>query len=208
MFIDKSYFIGERDIPNTISAEVTSHVNDLIGIRESECLIKAMGYDLFTAFIQAIKDETDEQRMIDILIGKDFVGTDGMKKRWNGLVSLKVATTSLAVVIEGTTYHVNVTGHKIATTLISPIADYVYYHWLKHNNTIATSMGEQKGETQNATGAYPRYRLSRVNNEMVKRFCLLKEFLQVNYSVYPEFVQYAGSRDLWLFLKRSNPWSI
>lgn len=77
MLIDRSYFIGEINIPNTHLPQVGENLDWFIEKYEPKFLRILMGYDFYQAFIDGISQVTVEQRWNDIVFGKD---------RWTGLI--------------------------------------------------------------------------------------------------------------------------
>lgn len=206
MLIDESYFIGERDIPNTYATDVKSVIANLIGIHEKEFLINLMGYDLYSKFKLALKNETDEQRMLDILFGKTFTGLNSQPKRWEGLISLLTAVNTIDLKVDGVTVTVTSLGVPVAETLVSPIADYCYFYWMKQKASQTAEMGEMKPQGQNAVPITPRRKMTSCWNSMVDKCLLLKEFFQVNSTVYPEYDYHVGTKECRLLLTKMNPY--
>jgi hypothetical protein len=86
----------------------------------------------------------------------------------------------------------------------SPIADYVYFYWLKHLHTQSAGVGTVQPVAENAKMVSPKHKAVKAWNDMTEKTCVLKEFLQVNYTVYPEFQNYAGSRELFYLTSKMN----
>lgn len=180
--IDKSYFIGEKNIPNTDYVEVVDSVNTLIGVYERRYLDLLMGYDLSKLFVAGIAEGSPAQKWLDIKNGVEFTGLDGRLKKWNGFVD--------------------------TATFESPIAYYCYNKYLKNNATQTAEMGEVNTLTQNSTKASSRHKQCNAWNKMVEMNKFLHEFLVSKYDVYPEYQlkQYTSeSRSLFI---RQNPYGI
>lgn len=287
MLIDSSYFIGERNIPNTTYPEVSSMLDSLIAIREKEYLNKALGYELFKAFEAGLIQATPEQRMVDILLGKEFIGSNGALKLWKGLVSITTTNPWLSVSLSsandlyftvgvgsapvngddtyvntslaGVTYRVvqraygplealeddnsNVAtadiqinpsggftwlnsitfgqGDKYAIQMIStdldvssydvvpepesPIADFVFYYYLRKQATQTAGIGQVSPKAENANVVSPVEDMCAAWNAMVEKTKVLAEFLNVNGSVYPEFQKHMYSAELEELITRLNP---
>ncbi len=177
--INSSYFIGERNIPNTLYPEVSSLIDHLISEHQEEYLTSLMGYELFKLFEAGLLvTPTPDQKWLDIKNGVAFTGLDGRAKKWAGFVN--------------------------ATTLLSPIADYVYYWYSRNNSTQTAAMGEVQSKNENSSNVSSAGKQVRAWNDMVAKNKLLNEFLQVNYSTYPEFQQHSGARELRNLLIRIN----
>ena len=95
--VDSTYFIGEKNIPNTTYSDVSSLLDNLIMIHEEEYLIKAMGYELYSLFVTGLLENNPAQIWLDILFGKVFIGFDGRKKQWKGLVTLTTPNPSFFI---------------------------------------------------------------------------------------------------------------
>lgn len=287
--INSSYFIGRRNVPNINAPENLSLINHLIKVHEKEYLQKLLGYELFTLFTAGILQSTPDQRYLDILLGVEFTGVDGLKKRWPGLVSVTSSQPSVNVSISsdadiiftvgvtpgapaagatsysnanlaGKTYRVfqrgygwleplkqdnsnslqaditinpvggfafrngisfpggdkffitfdagslNVSNVPVVPEPDSPIADFVYYHWLKHNHTVVTGIGNVKAEAQNSTRVTEKYKACQAWNDMVDKSNLLYEYLYVNTATYPEYELYMTSRDIRFLLTKIHPY--
>lgn len=206
MLINNSYFVAERDVPNTNYLDASSLLDNIINVREKEYLIDALGYELFVKFMTALKAETDEQRMLDLLFGADFIGFNGRPTRWEGFVKVLEDTADpLEITIDGEEVEVPITGVPIADELTSPICDYVYFYWLRKKRTNTGDIGEVKAEGQNSFVVSARRKGVEAWNTMVTRTKKLQEFMQVNSSVYPEFQGHNGSQEHRLLLTTLNP---
>lgn len=287
MLINSSYFTGgERNIPNTHYSDVSGLISEIISIREPEYLLKALGYELYSIFKAGIIAATPDQRYRDILLGAEFIGLNGEKKRWEGLVSLtepqanviiwsaatpeifftvgvgdapaagateynnsslvgktfKVkqrgvgpleqlepdesnnATADIATLetggfrwlngfafsdadkytIEIASSAIDANGATVVAFPVSPIADYVYYYWLKHTHTQVTNTSTVKTDNANSTPISPKYKATEAWNSMVRRTSLLVEFLMVNSSTYPEYQYHLSSRELKNLITKIN----
>ena len=87
---------------------------------------------------------------------------------------------------------------------ISPIADYVYWFWLKYNHSQTSGLGEVRSEAQNAVRVSPKHKAVMAWNDMVEKTWLLYEFLKVNPVTYPEFQAYLSDPDINLMLTKIN----
>lgn len=179
--IDVSYFIGEKDIPNTIHADVSATVTRLITEREAIFLQTLMGYELSNKFTTALAIPTLDPIWLNIKNGVEFTGYNGSKKKWTGFVN---------------------------TAKNSPIAEYIYYYYLKRNATQTGGVGEVTAQAQNATTASPRHKMSAAWNAMVELNKILDEYLRINYAVYPEYQIKDDERAFRSLLTRINPYGI
>lgn len=177
--INNSYFNSERIIPNLIYPEMQADLNSLILIREPEYLKAALGYELFTVLMAGLSQPTVDQRYTDLLLGKDFTNTSGALQRWVGF-----APTS---------------------ELVSPIADYVYYYWLKNKHTQVMAVGTIQAENQNSKAVSPRHKAVDAWNGMVKKTEGLYSFMISNSDIYPEFLRHSYSWDIINLTTKINP---
>lgn len=69
----------------------------------------------------------------------------------------------------------------------SLIANYVYWFWIKNQNTQTVGLGEVAAKAENADLANPAEKTVMAWNEMVDDILSLYHFLQLNQTVYPEW---------------------
>ena len=60
------------------------------------------------------------------------------------------------------------------TTKTSPIANYVYFYWLRTHTTVGTPAGEKVQRGEYSDEASPRIRAVEVWNDMVRQCCALR----------------------------------
>lgn len=180
MFINKSYFIGEVDIPNTDYEDVIGLIDKLIKEHEPKFLQDILGYDLYKQFITGLAATTPEQKWIDLRDGKEFQALDGRLYKWEGF--------------------------KNDTTLQSPIAEYVFFKWVKLTHSQSTNNGQVKTENENSSAFSPRYKMVSVWNSMVEKNWILYQFLQANQLVYTPFTSYGFCKKLRNLLTKINPY--
>lgn len=81
----------------------------------------------------------------------------------------------------------------------SPIANYVYFHWMRNETTDSSGVGEVINKTDNATRTNSVDKQRKAWNEMVDMLRPMRHFLQTNRITYPmwritldnyEFFQY------------------
>lgn len=85
------------------------------------------------------------------------------------------------------------------TSKQSPIANYVYWHFVKVNITQTAGIGEVQTKGENADRIYPSLKLVNAWNKMIDWILVLKEFLDVNKETYPEWEKH--SFPYWSFRK-------
>ena len=78
----------------------------------------------------------------------------------------------------------------------SPIAGYVFWHYLRSEAIVGTGSGDAKMKSENATRAPESYRMRIGWNKMVEQTRKLHAFLKKNAATYPEFVLCQTNPDL------------
>ena len=99
MLIDKSYFVGDLNIPNTGDLPVSERLTWFIQKYEPDFLQKLLGYPLYKVFVAGLNvtpPTTPEQRFIDILYGKEYTDLNGLQRKWQGLIVTDNPTLNLA----------------------------------------------------------------------------------------------------------------
>lgn len=122
--IDSTYFVGDIQL----DVGEYSTLSSFITVYEKQFLIKAFGYELYKE-IAAYDSETSDQRIKDLVEGKEYtIDWNGRSQliKYNGLIN---------------------------TDLISPIAYYVYYHFVRGQASINVTTGQIKPNNENASNA-------------------------------------------------------
>lgn len=119
----------------------------------------------------SLKEITAEQRWLDLLEGKEFEYA-GRNYSWNGFDP---------------------------TSLITPIANYVYYKYMEEKAIDNTLVGTATGAVDNNTRTNPVPKMIDAWNSMVEMDKTLWMFLKANKDVYPEWTYWPGSWDFWLW---------
>lgn len=179
MIIDSSYFVGENNIPNTGHADVVGTVNNLIETYEKEYLQNILGYELFKLYTAAIAEPMPAPKWIAIRDGKEYTALDGRLYQWKGLKN---------------------------ATFESPVADYVFYKWLKKTHSQVTGNGVVKTDNENSSAYSPARKMSDVWNAMVEKNWKIYNLLVADPINYPQFIQYGACRHQRYLLTRINPW--
>lgn len=156
--IDATYFTQQLVIPN--ATNIAANLQRFIDEKEPEYLEWLLGYQLYNL---ADTNNWVDQRYKDIKDGKAFTDRFGQMTKWKGLVFTK------------------------GTAKKSPIANYVYYWWLRDNWSVTTGAGEKKQQAENAVNSDFGEKMFRAWNEMVEWGLNLREFLRLNLGVYPEY---------------------
>lgn len=270
MLIDRSYFIGDLNIPNTDNQAVGDLVDWFIEKYETEFLEHALSYPLYKALKAGLQAIPVEQRWLDLVQGVEYMDISNRLQKWRGLVtqpptvlnSLDALNTIAIVVGRGQqydpvaaqnkttipavlvgkdfiieqrgigelrtdeysidplhpdqltlltgTFAVNDTYfYKSATLAIntstgtskqSPIANYVYFWFMKNNASQTTGMGEKNTNAENAGPGNPGLKMVRAWNEMSRWVMELRYFLRSNAAVYPEW------QNSWFYSGWGVPW--
>lgn len=267
MLIDRSYFIGDLNIPNTGNNAVGQTVDWFIEKFETEFLENALSYPLYKALKAGLQVLPVEQRWTDLVEGVEYTDAAGRLQKWRGLVSQPPTvlnsldalntitirpggsgtydpvagqnTTTVPAALVGKDFIVEQRGvgqlrtdeysivgstltltsgvfaggdtyfFKSATLAIntstgvfkqSPIANYVYYHFMENSYTHTTGMGEKKTAAENATVANPVLKMVRAWNEMSRWVIELRYYLRANSALYPEW------QNSWFCYGWGDPW--
>jgi hypothetical protein len=177
MLIDRTYFIGELNIPNTSNAAVGSLLDLFIEKYEAKFLTEVLGYELYNAFKAGLLEEPIPQKWTDLKNGVEYTDQTGRTRLWPGLITQPPADKQ------------------------SPIANYVYYWYIRNNHSQTAAMGEVKSQNENAVTHSPALKMTRAWNEMSGWVCDLKDYLDSKKSDYPEW----ESQDVWRMLRSFRP---
>jgi hypothetical protein len=160
MLIDTSYFFGNLSIPQVTNSAVDAELSSYIESLETDFLQHLLGYGLWKAYDAGTAPVT---RWTDLESGKEYTNKFGYLAKWKGLL------------------------FEVGDTKKSPIANYVYFHFMKDHVTTSTPGGEKGLKTQNADPASSRLKLARAWNEMIGWNRELVDFMEMNLTTYPEF---------------------
>jgi hypothetical protein len=268
MLIDRTYFIGELNIPNTSKPEIGGLVDWFIEKYEEKFLTEVLGYELYKAFKAGLQSVTVDQKWTDLIEGVEYTNTQSKTAFWRGLVTqppsvlnaLDAINTISVIVGGGGTYdpvvgqssvtipsslvgkdfiieqrgvgqlradEYSIVGstltltsgvfgnsdtyfYKSATLAIntttgtskqSPIANYVYYWYIRNNHSQTAAMGEVKSQNENAVFHSPALKMTKAWNEMSEWVCELREYLDSKKTDYPEWEK----TDVWRMLRSYRP---
>lgn len=164
--IDPSYFTGKINLPQTGNTAGNERVQQFIDRYEPEFLKQALGYSLWKAFTGGIEGSgTIDQKWLNLLYGAEFtIGT--RVHRWNGFAQ---------------------EGSGIVIAPETPIAQYVYYQFLRDIASSITLVGNAASKTDNAERVNSLSKMCDAWNDMVDMTQLLAAFLTVNATDYPDF---------------------
>ena len=267
--IDRTYFVGELNIPNTSQVAIGSQVDLFIEKYEEQFLNDVLGYSLNKALKAGLQVIPVAQKWTDLIEGVEYTDINSKTRFWKGLVSQPpsvlnaldaindidvrvgrgrqfdpvAATTSTTIptALVGKDFVIyqravgklildvdySVSGstltllagqfgnadwytYKSATLAIntstgtskaSPIANFVYYWYMRNNHTQTASTGETKGKHENADTASIAVKLTRAWNEMSSWICELVDYLNAKKDNYTEW----ADQDVWCMLKKLRP---
>lgn len=164
--IDKTYFVFEINIPdseyNSLAAYITRY--------QKEIVLKLFGYELGT-LVLAYVDGTSEQRIKDIVVGKEYQLSDGTKMKWNGLQNLDK---------------------------ISLISYYAYYWFVKNKNTTLQGIGNRKLKGENSDNARAGIKLSTAWFKLRKLYGYNGQS-QYEASAYNFLIEHESEYSEWIF---------
>ncbi len=166
MFIDKTYFQKELNIPSLqAQSPVLNSLNLFIQTREPMYLRAALGYSLWKLFIAGLAETVPDARWTDLKNGADYTDGNGILRRWEGFANAAKE---------------------------SPIAGYVYYWFIRDAATYTTSSGEVESKKENASNVNHNMKLVKAYNDMVSLTAILHDYLtyavdESDNPLYPEY---------------------
>ena len=172
-YIDISYFVGKIDIPNTdVPGEGGANALELfIKQGESDFLSRFLGVKMYlellsnTTFASPI---TGTGVWNDLIQGVEFTDSVGIDNVCEGLTGQFVYASS---------------GFKR-----SPIANYVYWEWMRQNSTQTVGIGEGVVQAENMRMVSPAPKMVRAWNEMVDWLWILHDYLVINKADFPNYI--------------------
>ena len=187
--IDETYFIGEISLPAQVLTGTLADIDPYIVKYEREALIELLGYTLYKqlkAEIDAASYTTKWDRLVN---GHEYNITylgDTHLVKWNGLIN---------------------------TDLVSLLADYIYYHYVKFHVTHSSGLGELVASAENAAKVSASQKMTNAWNRFIELRGIPGE-PEINptcYNFLNEFKDDAtNGYDPWLFtiLKLTNTFGI
>lgn len=85
--IDRTYFVGELNIPNTNQAAIGSAVDLFIEQYEDQFLNEVLGYTLYKALKAGLQVVPVAQKWTDLIEGVEYVDLANKTRKWKGLVT-------------------------------------------------------------------------------------------------------------------------
>jgi hypothetical protein len=175
--IDSTYFVGELNIPNTDQPAVLNALNFFIERYEVEFLRQTLGILLYQDFMTALGQNPTtgvyanvsggvasgavSALYTQLLNGCDFVGLDTYEHHWVGFTSAS---------IDG------------YTSPRSPIANYVYYWFMRDRIIQNTGIGFMLPKPENGITMSPKSKMVLVWNDMSDWVKELSDFIEVNFN--------------------------
>lgn len=135
MIVNKSFFVGELDIP-TNNANVEPTLNAFIEKYEKKFLIGLLGYELYLLFVNAIEIDPIAEKYSKLLYGDMYVYKD-VTYFWEGLKEVIIEADPNA-------------DPPIVGKYKSIIANYVYYWWIRNQETQNTGIGVVATKSENS----------------------------------------------------------
>ncbi len=179
--IDKDYFVGEINIPDTDKENVVERLNFFITKYEEEVLRNVLGNALYLAFKAGIEATEPEQKWKDLRDGKDYTDNSDNAQCWIGLCN--------------------------STKKQSLIANYVYYQWLRDKVSTTTAVGEVQQKSESGEKVSPAVKMCRAWNEMVQWANDLFHFLDSKQADYPQWLK-ADRYRMYIFFQPINQFGI
>lgn len=178
MTIDTSYFYEDLAIAQVTSPAVKAAVNRFIAIYEPKLLQALLGYELYKAYKAGIAEDPINTKWTALRDGAEYTNRFNRLDKWEGLIRTVVAPVEAVIGPPAV--------DAIPGQYQSPIANFVYYWYMRSNATTTAGGGE--AENNVAVKASPATKMMRAWNQMVKWNWELMEYLQSNADLYPDFV--------------------
>jgi hypothetical protein len=176
MIIDRTYFVGDLNIPNVGTPAIGELVDWFIAKYEPLFLRNVLGYELSKAFLAGLNEYMVDQKWTDLLEGVEYTDTQSKVRTWQGIVA----------------EYPSLIGNQ------SPIANYVYYWFVQNNHSQTAAMGEVKSQNENAAAYNPGQKMVRAWNEMSKWIVELADYLNAKKDIYTEWEK----QDEWRMLNK------
>lgn len=162
MITDNTYFKGSIYLSNVFDSSNAEYavLNNYIERYENNYLEDMLGYEMKSQFLSEISSDPTSGIWFDLWKGATFQ-YGGKQYKWIGFSNLEK---------------------------LSPIAYYIYYWYMRNQNSQTTGVGEVGSNVPNNGVANESIKLMTAWNEMVRLNNTLYDFLYVNLSDYPTFI--------------------
>lgn len=178
MIINPTYFAGDLTIPQLSQPAVQNTLSWFINEYEPKFLNDLLGYQLYSDYTAGITGATPAAIWTELRDGKEYTNKFGRLDKWKGL------------------------SFTLNGVKKSPIANYIYYWYLRNEATTTTGGGEVASNV--AMPASPAGKMTRAWNQMVDWNRELVEFMNgnANYNFDPNrFFTYNA---MWYYSSNSN----
>lgn len=122
MLIDRTYFIGDLNIPNTDNTSIGELLDWFIEKHEVEFLESVLGYELYKALKAGLLVIPVDQKWTDLIEGVEYTDLAGKLRFWQGLIfqppsvlGALDALNTITVIVGGTGTYDPVTGASSTT---------------------------------------------------------------------------------------------
>ena len=164
--IDQTYFCREINLPEVGNPIAGDLVCKFIDKYEPRYLVESLGYAFAKQFLEGLGVEPTDQRWLDLLNGCEWQDKKGNVLYFEGL--------------------------RNSVTKVSPIANYVYYFYVRSRNSDTAMVGEVRAKTENSYRITPAEKMVNAWNDMVAWTRSMWYFLERSVNgdgdrVYPEF---------------------
>jgi len=173
MIIDTSFFVGELDIP-TNNANVEPALTAFIVKYEKQFLIGLLGYELYLLFKNAISvDPIVDPIYLKLLHGDTYQYKD-VVYFWEGFKEIIVAPDAQA-------------DPPVVGKYRSIITNYVYYWWIRNQETKNTGIGVVSTKSENAVKVSGAAKAVRAMSELRTAMHSFILYMKYNNGVYEKF---------------------
>lgn len=182
--ININYFQGELAIAGLNNPDVVDELGLFITKYEQEFLTKLMGRTMYEAFYTGMQG-TVIDRFKKFAYGDYFEFISGNSKcgyiaRIDGMVDYKGLLQNPDSELTGTFLSQGYLSN-------SPIANYIYWHWLVAHETAIGTAGESVQQVANGTVVGNGTKAVRAWNDMCDSIENFYKFIDMNLADYPEF---------------------
>lgn len=169
MLIDKSYFYGNRQIPQLQEQTVIDTVNAFIESYEPVYMERLLGVALYNDLNTALESDptlvaVENELYKNLRDGVTYVDKYTHTQKWKGLLFTTGATKN------------------------SPIADYTYFYLLRHLVSSTTGTGEKKTDSKNSTNHSVFFKQKEAWNRMAHLNRELLLYMQSSPTVYTSWI--------------------
>lgn len=192
--VQPNFFIGDISIAQLGQASVNANLVTFINRYERQLLKAALGIDLYNDLINALKQDPVPQPYLDLVNGKQFTAT-GMWPPYNwqfpwlySMYRLWFMPMTPFRTLEWVGFGAGNPSNPDTLGLVSPVANYIYYRYLRDQVTNNTAMGVVNSQAENATNASPAFKMADAFNQMSKDIFMLWAFIDaMGTDVYPSY---------------------